>query len=355
MNKTIGVTSLFSSAGIGTFYLHKLGLKATLSNELLEKRARFHKELYPECISISGDITKSEVFNSLINTHKELGNDILIATPPCQGMSVAGKNDPNDIRNLLITNVIEFIKLTQPKLVLIENVAQLYKTKIFANGESILIKDYILKELSSLYKHINFYTVNSKYFDTPQERKRALIVVSNEEFKKPNPTEIKTVRDAICHLPSLEAGCNSNIQYHNAKPHSDRQVLWMKHTPSGKSAMNNEIHYPQKPNGDRIKGFSTTYKRIDWDKPAPTITMANGSISSQNNVHPGRELEDGTYSDARVLTLKEIFLLNGLDDSFHIPDWASENLVRQVIGESVPPKIFYLFLKENEDVIKKLK
>ncbi|MHA3825733.1 DNA cytosine methyltransferase [Mycoplasma sp. BRA285] len=340
MNKTIGVTSLFSSAGIGTFYLHKLGLKVTLSNELLEKRARFHKELYPECISISGDITESQVFNNLINTHKELGNDILIATPPCQGMSVAGKNDPNDIRNLLIVNVVDFIKSTLPQVVLIENVIQIYKTKITINGENILIKDYITKELSCFYKHINFYTVNAKDFDTAQERKRALIVISNFDLKIPeSTTPTLTVRDVIGHLPSLEAGEKSTIKYHNAKEHNERHILWMKHTPSGKSAMNNQIYYPKKPNGERIKAFSTTYKRIDWDKPAPTITMANGSISSQNNVHPGRLKMDGTYSDARVLTLKEIALLTGLDDTFEIPQWATENLVREIIGESVPPNI----------------
>ncbi|WLP85343.1 DNA cytosine methyltransferase [Mycoplasma seminis] len=355
MKKRAGVTSLFSSAGIGTFYLDKIGLDVTLSNELLKKRSDFHSFLYPKCNSISGDITNPEIFNKLIKLHKELGNNILIATPPCQGMSVAGKNDPNDIRNLLITNVIEFIKLTHPKLVLIENVAQLYKTKIFVNGEFILITDYILKELKPYYKNINFYTVNAKDFDTPQERKRALVVMSDEEFQMPEPTKAKTVRDAIEFLPSLEAGCYSDIKYHYAKKHSERQITWMKHTPTGKSAMENEVYYPQKPNGDKIKGFSTTYKRMEWDKPAPTITMANGSISSQNNVHPGRLLEDGTYSDARVLTLKEIFLLNGLDDTFEVPEWASENLVREVMGESVPPKIFYLFLKGNADSLEKIK
>ena len=48
---------------------------------------------------------------------------------------------------------------------------------------------------------------------------------------------------------------------------------------------------------------------MHWDKPAPTITMKNGSISSQNNVHPGRLLPNGTYSDARVLTVAELSIL----------------------------------------------
>jgi len=66
--------------------------------------------------------------------------------------------------------------------------------------------------------------------------------------------------------------------------------------------------------------------------------MNNGSISSQNNVHPGTKLNKGTYSDARVLTILELLRLTGLPDDWNIPDWASENFVRQVIGESFPPK-----------------
>ena len=121
--------------------------------------------------------------------------------------------------------------------------------------------------------------------------------------------------------------------------------MWLKHTPTGKTALNNEVYYPKKEDGTKIKGFATTYKRIEWDKPAPTITMANGSVSSQNNVHPGRAKEDGTYSDARVLSLKEIFILTGLPDNWEPAPWASENLIREVIGEAIPPKLIDEILK----------
>jgi len=134
-------------------------------------------------------------------------------------------------------------------------------------------------------------------------------------------------------------GEHSEIKFHYAKKHNERHISFLKHTPTGKTALHNKIHFPKKENGERIKGYTTTYKRIGWNKPAPTITMANGSVSSQNNVHPGRLLQDGTYSDARVLTLKEIFILTGLPDDWNPPEWASENLIRHVIGEGVPPKL----------------
>ena len=46
--------------------------------------------------------------------------------------------------------------------------------------------------------------------------------------------------------------------------------------------------------------------------------MSSGSISSQNNVHPGNKYEkDGEtlYDNARALTVYEIMLLTGLDDN----------------------------------------
>jgi DNA (cytosine-5)-methyltransferase 1 len=40
--------------------------------------------------------------------------------------------------------------------------------------------------------------------------------------------------------------------------------------------------------------------------------MTNGAISSQNNVHPGSLLEDGTYDNPRVLTIFEIMILTSI-------------------------------------------
>ena len=129
----------------------------------------------------------------------------------------------------------------------------------------------------------------------------------------------------------------------------------MKHTPTGKTAFDNKEFYPQK-NGRRIKGYSTTYKRIKWDKPAPTITMCNGGISSQNNVHHGIKQKDGTYSNARVLSILEIMRLMGLPDNWNIPNWASENFIRQVIGEGFPPKfvetlIYTIPIEINDKIV----
>ena len=121
----------------------------------------------------------------------------------------------------------------------------------------------------------------------------------------------------------------------------------MKHTPTGCSAFSNQVYYPKKADGTRIKGYESSYRRIKWNEPAPTITLRNDCIASQRNVHPGRLLPDGTYSDARVLTPLELMLLNSLPPDWNIPDDTPEILIRQIIGESIPPLMLKRIVQEN--------
>ena len=332
--------SLFANVGIAETYIKNHNINIVVANELLEKRVAFYRENHKKCNIIQGDITNKLVFNKVLNEAKKQHCTFLLATPPCQGMSVAGKMKDDDPRNSLIKYVIEFIKALEPTHILIENVQGILKTSILLDGIKTQVIDYINNELKPLNYFINPILVNTADYGTPQSRKRAIFLISKfSKWELPKKEKKITVKEAISHLPSLESEKSSKIQYHYAKKHNDRHISFLKYTPTGKTALHNERHYPRKEDGTRIKGYSTTYKRIEWNKPAPTITMANGSVSSQNNVHPGTLQEDGTYSDARVLSLKEIFILTGLPNNWHPPKWASENLIRQVIGEGVPPKL----------------
>jgi len=330
--------SLFANVGIAETYISNHNINITVANELLSNRAAFHKENHPLCNTIQGDITNPNTYKEVLNAAKKEKCKFLIATPPCQGMSIAGKMQEDDPRNSLIKYVIKMIQDLKPSYALIENVPGILKTYLSHDGEKIKVVDFIVNELSEY--SVNYKVVDAANYGTAQSRKRAIFLISKKKrWEFPKEEAKITVKEAIGHLPSLESGENSDIEYHNAKTHNPRHILCLKHTPSGKTALHNKKYYPKKEDGTRIKGYTTTYKRIEWEKPAPTITMANGSVSSQNNVHPGNPKDDGTFSDARVLTLKEIFILTGLPEDWHPPKWASDNLVRQVIGEGVPPRL----------------
>lgn len=334
--------SLFSGAGIGETYLKECNITITTANELIERRANLYRALYSDCNMICGDITDPQIFEKIMASAQ--GSEFLIASPPCQGLSVAGKNRfevsmLEDPRNYLINYVFDAIERLKPSFILIENVPMLLKIKLPYNGMPKSVVEILSEKFGSLYQ-IDSKIVDASDCGVPQTRLRAIIKLYpfNRQWPWPQPVEKKTtVRDVIGDLPSLEAGEKSEIKWHFARPHDPRHVLWMKHTPTGKSAFSNEVYYPQKKDGTRISGYESSYRRIKWDEPSPTITIRNDAISSQRNVHPGRKLEDGTYSDARVLTPYELFLLNSLPKDWAIPDDTPEILIRQVIGESIPP------------------
>ena len=335
-------TSLFSSAGISETYLEDVGLNITVANELLLQRANLYQAIYPKSKMIAGNILDDTIFKSILdNSSDKL--DFLLASPPCQGMSVAGKNRNvqqmlNDERNYLVFRIIDFIKIKSPKFVLIENVPTFFKIELPFQNQQLKIIDI----LSILFKdeyNIEAEVYDASNFGVAQKRTRAIIKLYKKGLKwgAPTPSESITVKQAIGDLPSIEAGEESNLKWHFARKHSKNHIEWMKNTPTGKTAFENEIYYPQKPNGERIKSYDTTYRRIKWDEPAPTITMRNDAISSQLNVHPGRLLKNGTYSDARVLTPLELMLLTSLPKDWNIPNGTPELLIRKCIGECIPP------------------
>ena len=308
---------------------------------MLFRSADLYQKIYPDTKMICGDIKDDSVFKNIIKMSGKI--DLLIATPPCQGLSIAGKNRKlreiiNDERNYLVMKAIDFIKIKKPKYALIENVPSLLKLQIHNDGELIGIIDFIKKTFEKEY-NIETKIVDSSDFGVPQVRKRAIIKIYKKGLNWPWPKKAskKSVKKAIGYLPSLNPGEKSNIPFHYARKHIARHILWMKNTPTGKSAFDNKKYFPQKEDGAKIKGYNSSYRRINWNSPAPTITMRNDAISSQRNVHPGRKNKNGTYSDPRVLTPLEIMLLFSLPHKWNIPKDTPETLLRKCIGEGVPP------------------
>ena len=379
--KRINGVSLFANVGLAESYLKELGIDIVLANELVKERANFYKHLYPDTEVICGDITNDAVRNHVIDKAIEKDCQFLIATPPCQGMSKHGKQDPNDERNFLIYYAIDAIKRIKPSYVLLENVPKQLTTKISVNGEDILIPVYIKNELCAEYVIYEKNLFNSAYYGVPQSRERCImrmvrkdISVLWEEPKKQKPISLQ---QAIGHLPSLDPLVREK-EYQNMFPHFEKKkkegalvskwhtppthswnhICWMMHTPSGKTAFENSKYYPQKKDGKIISGRISTYKRFSWDKPANTITQNNGVISSSVCVHPGRYIGtdkngDNIYSDARVLTIYELLIVSSLPTDWNIPEWASEKLIRNVIGEGVPPLLIKAIVKPLVDQINK--
>ena len=222
--------------------------------------------------------------------------------------------------------------------ILIENVPKFLKLYLPYDNELLKLDDIIMRKYGNKY-NVESFVLNAADYGVPQSRPRGFIKIYKKGLQWLNPIPQKriTLRECIGDLPSLESGQDSGIKWHYAKKHNDREVLAMRYTPEGKSALKNEFYYPKKENGEPIKGFHNTYKRMKWDEPAPTRAINSGNMGGHNNVHPGRKLKDGTFSDSRVLTLRELFIVSSLPADIDLPNWCTDNFIRTIIGEAIPP------------------
>ncbi len=365
--------SLFANVGIAEAYLADIGVDIVIANELLEKRAEFYSAVYPNTHMIIGDITNDELRCQIVKEAIEKEVDFIIATPPCQGMSMAGSRKEFDVRNQLIYYAVDVIQQVRPKYALIENVPTILKTKIVLNGEVMLIPDYLHSELSD-YKFNSTTLIKAMDYGVPQMRERNIFLLVRNDinitWEFPKAQKQIDLEHAIGMLPSLDPLLREGLEFTKSKfpeyeqkreaglriskwhyppKHSWKQVEWMMHTPTGKSAIYNPIHFPQKEDGTRVKAHHNNYRRMYWDKPARTITQNNGVISSLACVHPGRKYQkdgDILYSDARVLTIYELLIVSSLPTDWPIPDWADETFIRKVIGEGIPSNLIKVIMIE---------
>ena len=369
------ILSLFANIGVAEAYLQDIGFNVVVANELISRRANLYSKIYPETEMICGDITDSKIYKKIIESAREHGVDMVMATPPCQGMSTAGQQDENDKRNMLIVPVIHAIHDLQPKYVFIENVPMFLNTSVVFKGKKILIPELLDRELSQKYT-IRKYVINTADYSVPQTRERAIILMTHKEkglkewLLPSKDTHVVTMKEAIGSLPKIDPYVDDvsekefkkmfpkfaereraalAISKWNIPPHHvKRQVIAMQHTPTGCSAFDNEQYFPIKKNGVPARGYRNTYKRQNWNTAAYTVTMDNRKISSQNNVHPGRKEgidKNGhvIYSDPRALTLYEIMIIMSIPNNWPIPSNTSEAFLRRIIGEGIPP----LFVKKT--------
>ncbi|MCD4714771.1 MAG: DNA cytosine methyltransferase [Clostridiales bacterium] len=312
----------------------------------------------------------------------------------------AGKKPKLDLRNRLIIPTMKIINELKPEIVVFENVPEMQNTVIQdENGELINIIEYIQNKLPGTYIG-KPEVVEFANYGVPQCRQRLItIFTSNSQLSEyflsektfmPPRTHSKsphnvtmnswiTVRDVIMHLPSLDAATKdtaiSDIPFHRVPLLDEKKYFWVSSTPQEKGAFDNQCdvcgfngnptHSSKKDtNGINrtdhnntlhcvkcgsilprpwvcdegsyrlMKGYTSAYRRMKWDEPATALTRNLSYACSDNKLHPEQN---------RVLSLYESFLLHTISD--YVYHWerkdrkkVSDKTVREVIGESIPPR-----------------
>ena len=304
MKKLRGL-SLFANVGVAEALFSDIDIEIVIANEIDEKRARFYSELYPDTNMICGDITDKNIQLKIIEESKKAKINFIIATPPCQGMSEAGKRIEFDERNQLIVQTIDLINAIKPDCIFIENVPAILKTSIIVKGGIIKIPEYVKAELEVNYNLNKETLIRAMDHGVPQMRSRNIFLAVKKDLNInwtfPEKEKIITLREAFKNVPSVDPELREGLDFtlvkfpdflkkknkaqkvskwHKPPIHSWKQVEWMLHTPSAKSAIYNEIHFPKKDNGETIKAHHNNYRRMDWDKPSRTMTQNNGKYSN---------------------------------------------------------------------------
>lgn len=103
------------------------------------------------------------------------GVDVVVGGPPCQGFSLAGRRNPDDIRNKLPWEYLEFVENTAPKIVVIENVVGM-NHKFARDEEAPFVQlQQALRETLPGYV-VQGVAVNALHYGAPQNRPRLMII-----------------------------------------------------------------------------------------------------------------------------------------------------------------------------------
>lgn len=387
---TLTYISLFSSAGVGCFGFKQAGFKCIATNELVERRLNIQK-INNKCDFddgyVLGDIKQESIkekINQEVLRWKRLGNDfvdVIIATPPCQGMSVANhkKTDSEIERNSLVVESVNFVKERQPRFFVFENVAQFWKTGCTTNDGSVkAIGEFILNELARDYVIVN-KIINFKNYGSKSSRTRTLVIGVRMDLSDyispiellPNYTEEVCLKDVIGKFKSLKWGEYDELDfYHHFRTYPDHMRAWITDLKEGECAFDNRdiLKKPHKIIDDKIvinqQKNADKYTRQVWEKVAPCIHTRNDQLASQNTVHP---------TDDRVFSIRELMEMMTIPIDFKWVDQSMKELnqlsynekrmisakdeinIRQSIGEAVPTAIFYqiasnisFFMKKEE-------
>ena len=108
--------------------------------------------------------------------------DVVVGGPPCQGFSTYGCRDPRDPRNSLIGAFLEFVRLVEPKIVLLENVRGIDMPFTTANRKELgachgrTVADELVQSFEDLGFSVASKTLCASQFGVPQRRERFFIL-----------------------------------------------------------------------------------------------------------------------------------------------------------------------------------
>ena len=319
--------------------LEQAGIKALLACEF-NKACRMTINANRPEMALIGDINKytSGQILEMAGLPKNAHIDVIFGGPPCQAFSTAGaRRGFDDERGNVFLTYLSRISELKPTYVVIENVRGLLsaaypygKLKKPIKGGALKI---ILDRLREMGYAVSFNLYNAAYFGAPQIRERVVVIgkrgkkkvsyltPTNSDRPEDNLSPFVTFREATKDIESFE-------QHHIDFP--EKRLKFYRMLKEGQYWKDLPKEYQREAMGHSLDlggGKTGFYRRLAWDKPAPTL-VTNPIMPATDLCHP---VED------RPLSIEEYKAIQGFPKNWII----CGNILDQYkqIGNAVPIKL----------------
>lgn len=258
---------------------------------------------------------------------------LLAGCAPCQPFSPyrRGVDTSSEKQWPLLAEFGRLTGETLPEIVTMENVPRIGGARVFTE---------FVDGLRTCGYHVAWRNCNGLDFGLPQGRRRLVLLAS-----RLGPIDVpagplrgspnRTVRDAIAGLPRLSAGeANPDDPLHRSRALTAINLKRIRaSTPGGTwEQWPEELRAPchRKASG---ASFRNVYGRMEWDKPAPTITTLAHNFGTGRFGHPEQD---------RPISLREAAMLQGFPAAYRfVREGANTHFshLGRLIGNAVPPPI----------------
>jgi DNA (cytosine-5)-methyltransferase 1 len=327
--KKIACIDLFCGAGGLThgFMLEKLPVVAGID---LDPACRFpYEENNGQARFVERDISKVTV-NEIKDLFGDADLTILAGCAPCQPFSTYAQRYESDGVNGRWGLLYHFARLAEgvmPDVITMENVPTVKKHKVFHDFK---------ESLEKLGYEVWADVVDSSLYGVPQMRRRMVLLASKHgKIEMIEPTtrkKPKTVKQAIGRLHHLGAGESApGDKLHVASTLSPKNLMRIRYSRPGGTWRDWPEHLIATCHRkDTGKTYPGVYARMEWDKPAPTMTTQCYGFGNGRFGHPDQD---------RAISLREAAILQSFPRNYQfIPKHGevSFKVLGRLIGNAVP-------------------
>ncbi len=264
---------------------------------------------------------------------------ILIGCAPCQPFSTYSYKNQDQKKINLLLEFARLIKEVIPDIVSMENVPRLE-----VSGDSVFGE--FLRILKANGYEVSYKIVYCPEYGIPQHRKRLVLLASKlgkielipETHNREN---FVTVKDAIGKMEKLKSGETSPTDsLHRATKLSPLNIKRIKQSKPGGTWKDWDedliLECHKKSSG---KTYVSVYGRMEWDKPAPTMTTHCMGIGNGRFGHPEQD---------RAISLREAALIQTFPKGYKLIKKGKPFKVKKIstqIGNAVPVKLGQVIAK----------